>query len=220
MKKPVILLAFAGLFFSTPAISDSVDARCDIYPRGSDQASKMIPCRFYQAQGHIVITRDDGVEHDLMPVEGSGPGNYRDQHGHAAYRQSGLGDQGLIFRLKDESVFVYWNTAALDPSNTPEDNYTYPFTTKEYDATTRLRCRAAGDSEYGNCPAGVLRMEGGQGSVVIQNQLGEIFTINFMKDYVNATNRQVKAKLEGDTWIVTVENGEVYEVPLALIQGG
>ena len=220
MKKPAILLAIAGLFFSTPVISDSVDARCDIYPRGSDQASKMIPCRFYQAQGHVVITRGDGVEHDLMPVEGAGPGNFRDQYGHAAYRQSGLGDQGLIFRLKDESVYVYWNTAALDPSNTPEDNWTYPFTTTEYDATTRLRCKAAGDSEFGNCPAGVLRMEGGQGSVVIQNQLGEIFTINFLKDYVNATNRQVKAQLEGDTWIVTVENGEVYEVPLALIQGG
>lgn len=220
MNKPAILLALAGLVFSTPALADSVEARCDIYPQGSDQASKMIPCRFYQAQGHVVITREDGVKHDLMPVEGAGPGNYRDQLGHAAYRQSGLGDQGQIFRLKDESVFVYWNTAALDPSNTPEDNWTYPFTTKEYDATARLRCKAAGDSEFGNCPAGVLRMEGGQGSVVIQNQLGEIFTINFMKDYVNATNRQVKARLEGDTWIVTVENGEVYEVPLALIQGG
>ncbi|MGD8678163.1 MAG: hypothetical protein PVG16_04095, partial [Chromatiales bacterium] len=87
-------------------------------------------------------------------------------------------------------------------------------------ATTRLRCKAAGDSEFGNCPAGVLRMDDGQGSVVIQNQLGEIFTINFMKEYVNATNRQVKARLEGDNWVVTVENGEVYEVPLGLIQGG
>ena len=142
------------------------------------------------------------------------------KQGHAAYRQSGLGDQGQIFRLKDESVYVYWDTAALNPSNTPEDNYTYPFTTKEYDATTRLRCKAAGDSEFGNCPAGVLRMDDGQGSVVIQNQLGEIFTINFMKEYVNATNRQVKARLEGDNWVVTVENGEVYEVPLGLIQGG
>ena len=220
MNKPAIFLALTLTCGPSPAIADSVDARCDIYPGGSDQASKMIPCRFYQAQGHVVITRDDGVKHDLIPEEGAGPGNYRDQHGHAAYRQSGLGDQGQIFRLKDESVFVYWNTAALDPSNTPEDNWTYPFTTKEYDATARLRCRAAGDAEFGSCPAGALRMEDGQGSVTVQNQLGEIFTINFMKDYVNATNRQVKARLDGDTWIVTVENDEVYEVPLALIQGG
>lgn len=220
MNKPATLLALAGLFSTTPVLADSVDARCDIYPRGSDRASKMIPCRFYQAQGHVVITRDDGVVHDLTPVEGAGPGNYRDKQGHAAYRQGGLGDLGQIYRLKDESVYVYWDTAALNPSNTPEDNDTYPFTTKEYDATTRLRCKASGDSEFGNCPAGVLRMEGGEGSVVIQNQLGEIFTINFLKDYVNATNGEVKARLEGDTWIVHYENGEVYEVPLSLIQGG
>jgi len=220
MNKAALLLALAGLFSITPVIADSVDARCDIYPRGSDQASKMIPCRFYQAQGHVVITRDDGVVHDLMPVEGAGPGNYRNKQGHAAYRQGGLGDQGAIFRLKDESVFVYWNAAALNTTNTAEDNDTYPFTTKEYDATTRLRCKSAGDLEFGSCPAGVLRMDEGQGSVVIQNQLGEIFTINFLKDTVNATNRQVKARLEDDTWIVTDENGEVYEVPLSLIQGG
>ena len=54
----------------------------------------------------------------------------------------------------------------------------------------------------------------------MQNQLGEQFSINFMSDYVNATNREVDAVLEGDTWTVTVANGEVYEVPLAAIEGG
>ena len=214
-----IILALAGALFSASLAADSVDARCDIYPRGSDHTDKMIPCRFYQAQGHVVITRNDGVTHDLIP-EGDEPGNYRDQDGNAAYRQSGLGDQGLIFRLKDESIYVYWNTAALNPPNSPEENWSYPFTTADYDATLRLRCRAAGDREFGSCPAGVLRMEDGQASIVVQNQLGEQFTINFMKDYVNATNRQVEARLEGDTWIINIENGEVYEVPLAAIQGG
>ena len=104
----------------------------------------------------------------------------------------------------------------------PQDanNPTAPFSTKEYDATMRLRCRAAGDTELGSCPAGILRMEQGQASIVVQNQLGEQFTINFMTDYVNATNRKVSATLDGDTWIVTMENGEVYEVPLAAIEGG
>ena len=148
------------------------------------------------------------------------PGSILHQDNNVAYRQSGLGDQGLIYRLKDESVYVYWNTAALNPPASPEENWTHPFTTADYDATTRLRCRAAGDSEFGSCPAGILRMKGGQASIVVQNQLGEQFTINFMKEYVNASNRQVEARLDGDTWIVTVDNGEVYEVPLAAIQGG
>ena len=103
------------------------------------------------------------------------------------------------------------------------DNATAPFATKraggEYDATTLLRCKAAGDGEYGNCPAGILRMENRQASIVVQSQLGEQFTINFMTDSVNATAGKVTAKLNGDLWIVTRDSGEVYEVPLSAIEG-
>ena len=218
MIRFLALATTVTILFSQSIAADWTDARCDIYEKGSDHASKMIPCTFGQRQGFVTITRDDGVTHDLSP-EGDQPGNYRDQDGNAVYRQSGLGDQGQIFRFETESVFVYWSTAALEPQS-EEDNWSAPFTTDEYDATTRLRCRAAGDSEFGSCPAGILRMEDGQASIVVQNQLGEIFTINFMSDYVNAANREVKATLEGDTWTVTVSDGEVYEVPLAAIEGG
>ena len=63
-------------------------------------------------------------------------------------------------------------------------------------------------------------MEDGQASIVVQNQLGEQFTINFMKDYVNATNREADASFEGDTWTVTINGDEIYQVPLAAIEGG
>ena len=214
-----MIAATAAVAYAASAAADSTAARCDIYPSGSDQASKMIPCTFSQRQGYITITREDGVTHDLSPV-GDTPGNFRDHDGREVYRQSGLDAEGLIFRLPDESVYVYWSTAALNPQDSDKDNWTAPFTTADYDATTRLRCRAAGDTEFSSCPAGILRMEDGQASIVVQNLQGEQFTINFMRDYVNATNRQVDARLEGDTWIVTVENGEVYEVPLAAIKGG
>lgn len=218
MKTLLAIAIFTLIAWAAPVAADWTDARCDIYPRGSDHASNMIPCTFGQRQGYITITRDDGVTHDLSPV-GESPGNYTDQDGRAAYRQSGLGDQGLIFRFEDESVYVYWDTSAFEPV-ADEDNWTAPFTTDDYDATTRLRCRAAGDSEFGSCPAGILRMEDGQASIVVQNQLGEQFTINFMKDYVNATNREVEARFENYTWFVTINGEEVYEVPLAAIEGG
>ena len=210
------LAAFVAVWSAT-SMADSTDARCDIYARGADHTDKMIPCTFSQRQGYITITRGDGVTHDLAPI-GDLPGNFRDQDDRPVYRQSGLGDQGLIFRFPDASIYVYWNTAALHPADA--NNPTAPFTTEDYDATTLLRCRAAGDAEFGRCPAGILRMDGGQASIVIQNQLGEQFTINFMKDYVNATNRKADARLEGDTWIVTIDDSEVYEVPLAAIEGG
>lgn len=211
----ILFIASAG--WALPCAADWTDARCDIYPRGSDQADKMIPCTFSQRQGYITIRRDDGVIHDLAPI-GDAPGNFRDENGRPVFRASGLGSAGQIFRFEGESVYVYWDTSALNPPR--EDNPTAPFSTKEYDATTRLRCKAAGDSEYGSCPAGILRMEDSQASVVIQSQLGEQFTINFMTDYVNATSHEVEARREGDTWIVTLDNGAVYEVPIAAIEGG
>ena len=210
---PMFVLAIGA----AGSIADSTDAACEIYPRGEDHTDVLIPCSFSQRQGYISIVRSDGVTHELSPV-GDTPGNFEDQHGRSITRQSGLGDQGGIFRFPEESVYVYWNTGRLTPAD--DDNWTAPFTTEDYDATTRLRCRAVGDEEFGSCPAGILRMEDGQASIVVQNQLGEQFTINFMSDYVNATNREVSARLEGDTWILDFANGETWEVPLAAIEGG
>jgi hypothetical protein len=215
-----LLALAASAAWAIPCSADWTEARCDIYPKGSDRLEKMIACTFGQRQGAVTITRSDGVTHDLEPV-GDSPGNYRDQNGRPVYRQSGLGSQGQIYRFPDISIFVYWDTSALHPSDA--DNPTAPFATKyaggDYDATTLLRCKASKESGYGNCPAGILRMEDRQASVVVQSPLGEQFTINFMKDYVNATNHEVTAKLDGDTWILSLDNGEVYEVPLAAIEG-
>ena len=213
-----IAIAFAlALLYAAPSAADSTEARCDIYPAGSDHTDVMIPCTFSQRQGHITIARSDGVTHDLTPV-GDAPGNFVDQYGQKVYRQSGLGDQGQIFRLTGESIFVYWSTAALHPDD--GNNPTAPFSTQDYDATTILRCRARADAESKDCPAGILRMDGGQASIVVLSPASEQFTINFMADYINAANREVDARLEGDTWIVTINDKEIYEVPVAAIEGG
>jgi hypothetical protein len=181
----------------------------------------MVQCTFGQRQRSITITRADGVTHELRPV-GDEPGNFRDQDGRPVYRQSGLGELGQIFRFPDISLFLYWDTSPMEPAEA--DNPTAPFSTKyaggEFDATTLLRCKAAGDAEYGSCPAGILRMEDNQASIAIRSQLDQQFKINFMKGDVNATVGQVEARLEGNTWIVRRDNGEVYEVPLAAIEGG
>lgn len=206
------LAAWTGL-----ALADSSDAACEVYPRGEDYTDVLIPCSYSQRQGYITIARADGVTHELAPV-GDAPGNYTDELGRSVIRQSGLGDQGQIFRLPDESVYVYWDTSMLEPVKA--ESGSSPFTTNDYDATTQLRCKGAGDAEFGSCPAGILRMDDGQASIVVQNLLGEQFTINFMADYVNATNRELEARMEGDTWILDFANGEVWEVPLAAIEGG
>ena len=217
MRKLTMIAAACAAAWAVSASADWTEAACEIYPIGEDHTDVLIPCTFSQRQGYITLTRDDGVTHDLSPV-GDTPGNFKDQDGRMVYRQSGLGDQGLIFRFPDESIYVYWNAKILEPED--ESSPTWPFTTNEYDATTLLRCKSGSDSEFGSCPAGILRMENKQASIVVQNPSGEQFTINFMTDYVNAANRELEARLDGDTWILHFANGEVWEVPIAAIEGG
>lgn len=214
--KTVLAVLMAG--WTNLATADWTEARCDIYPKGEDHSDVMIPCTFAQRQGNVTITRSDGVEHDLVAI-GDDPGNYRDQHGKAVYRQSGLDSNGLIFRFENESVFVYWDTSALNPVE-GSDNWADPYTTADYDATTRLTCGYKNSDKMDSCAAGILRMENGQASIVITSPAAKQFTINFMEDGVNATLGEVVAHMENDTWIVIINDEERYEVPLAAIEGG
>ncbi|MDH5209746.1 MAG: PliI family lysozyme inhibitor of I-type lysozyme [Burkholderiaceae bacterium] len=106
----------ALLLAGTAARADTVQARCDIYPKGHDKASAVIPCTFSQRQGYVSIDRSDGVRHELAP-KGDRAGHYVDERGRPAYRQSGLGKRGQIYRLADESVYVYWDATGLPTAN-------------------------------------------------------------------------------------------------------
>jgi hypothetical protein len=110
----ITAVASAAIPFAVNA--QTVDARCDIYPIGEDKASAVVACTFSQRQGFVRIVRQDGVTYELSPT-GSEPGNYLDQNGKAAYRQAGLGDRGQIYRLDNESVYVYWDTAGIPSSS-------------------------------------------------------------------------------------------------------
>lgn len=93
------------------ARADTVNARCDIYPKGWDTASKVMACTVSQRQGHVAIDRSDGVRHELSPQGAAG--HYIDENGRKAIRSRGLGSKGQIYRLAVESIFVYWDTAGL-----------------------------------------------------------------------------------------------------------
>ncbi len=110
------------------ANAQTVDARCDIYPNGEDRASAVVACTFSQRQGFVRIARQDGITHELSPT-GSDPGNYVDQNGNAAYRQAGLDDRGQIYRMSDETVYVYWDTAGLPSSNSGNSGDPTTYTT-------------------------------------------------------------------------------------------
>ncbi len=103
-----VLLIIASTGFALGAKADTVQARCDVFSKGEDQAKSSGLCNFSQRQGFVSIQLSNGTRYELTLV-GSDPGNYKDQNGRAAYRQSGLGDRGQIYRMATESIFVYWD---------------------------------------------------------------------------------------------------------------
>lgn len=103
-----ILIVCLGVAMSARA--DTVDARCDVYPKGEDRAMSSGACTFSQRQGAVGIQLQNGQRYDLRPV-GNQAGSYEDQDGKPAYRQSGLGKMGQIYRLAQVSIYVYWDPA-------------------------------------------------------------------------------------------------------------
>ena len=114
MLKARTFLASAAMALSligagAPGRADTVKASCSIYPAGSDTATSSGPCTFSQRQGFVGITLPNSRRYDLSPV-GSGSNTYRDQQGQPVSRDvSSLGERGQIYRLRKESIFVYWD---------------------------------------------------------------------------------------------------------------
>lgn len=223
LNKTVILTGIcATIGLVGDASADSVEARCDIYPAGEDQASAMIACTFSQYQGNVYIDRSDGVKHELEAT-GDQPGNFSDADGRAVYRQTGLGDQGLIFRFPEESIFVYWDASSLsalkqeDAATSP----TAPYTTAEYDATTLLSCSLNEPLNSKSCPAGILRGDPGSASVRIMKLDGEERVLNFNGDRLSTPHGgDLNWKIQDGDWHINIDGREFYFVPEAVIFGG
>ena len=219
MNKRVLTTCLAVLLAPAIAVADWVDARCDIYPKGEDHTDTVIPCVFSQRQGYIGINRADGVFYDLSPQDDD-PGHYKDANGKNVYRQSGLGEAGLIFRFNDESVYVYWDTAGL-PGDNDYTDFAAPYTTGEFDATTRLNCSLAGYDQK-DCAAGINRgPQAGQAVIAIMRPDGVERILQFDGDSIATPDEgTITVKRQSDEWTVSIDDLESYHIPTAAIEGG
>ena len=215
-------LALVLVFFSSVAQADQVSARCDIYPRGEDHGGTVVPCIFSQRQGYINIDRSDGVAYDLSP-KGDRPGNYTDRNGKDVFRNSGLGDKGLIFRLPNETVFVYWDTAGL-PEADNVNNYTAPYSTANFDATARISCSLSGLEMAGkvDCAIGINRgLPACQTVIAIMRPDGVERVLQFdAVKVVSPGEGEVRARLVSGIWEISIDNTETYRIPVEAVEGG
>jgi hypothetical protein len=105
---PATLITIAALStpFSNalPARADSMKAYCSYVPNGADKPEAEMPCQFYQSQGHIVLTWEDGVKSDFMPVTGVAM-TYRDQNGGMVYRDVTQAELD-IFKMENGTIYV------------------------------------------------------------------------------------------------------------------
>lgn len=116
-KLRVYKLAFllVAVMTANTANADSDRAECAFTKTSSASIgaprNETSACTYSQRQGHINIEIDGGPKFDFLPT-GDTPGHYSDANGQAVFRRSGLGEQGVIFQLRDRFLYVYWKQGA------------------------------------------------------------------------------------------------------------
>jgi hypothetical protein len=157
--------------FSTIVQADTINSRCDIYSKGEDKASTVVNCTFSQRQGFINIEREDGITYDLKP---NNTDQYIDQNGDSVIKE--IDGNTLIFRLKNESVYVYQGEKAPSLSDskgeTPENLIsTTPSTLSD------LVGAKAGQAENelisrGYTYSNTVTFDGGKSAYYVENKTG------------------------------------------------
>lgn len=144
-KSLLLAVVTAASFFgiSSVAKADTVNARCEFRPIGESRVTSSTPCTFSQRQGYIGIQTQTGTRYDFSPV-GNQPGNFVDAAGNAVYRQSGLGSAGLIFQMRNESLYVYWDASSNSRTGTLRANQPGSRINVRSDATLYSRAIAYG----------------------------------------------------------------------------
>jgi len=104
------LLSLASVVVTAPALADTVQARCDVFPAGEDKATSSDLCTFSQRQGFVSIQLKGGQRVELKPNE-STPNAYFDGRGEPARREILDANRGQVYRLEKQSIFVFWDPA-------------------------------------------------------------------------------------------------------------
>lgn len=104
------LFAVGAVAWVSPVRADTVDARCDVFPRGEDKATSSGLCTFSQRQGFVSIQLKDGTRYELRP-SASYANTYLDGQGRPASVEILELNRGQVYRLANQSVFVFWDPA-------------------------------------------------------------------------------------------------------------
>lgn len=167
----LITFLYTISFFNI-AQADSINSRCDIYPKGEDKASSVVNCTFSQRQGFITIQIENGMTYELKPTEANN--QYTDQNGNFVIRE--IDGNTLIFRFQNESVYVYQGEKAPSSSHskgkTPEILYSTTPPTLE-DLVDAKAGQAEGELiKRGYTYRNTVTFDGGKSAYYIEDKTG------------------------------------------------
>jgi hypothetical protein len=179
----VVTALLVGLALTGAVRAQTVNARCDIHPGGQSRASASVPCTFSQRQGYVAIQLADGTRHELSP-SGDQPGTYVDGQGRPAYRNKGLGSRGQIYRLADQSIYVYWDASGAQAAK--------PATKDAWGSPSKLPAAAAPDRPFDR----TLSLQGISFRVRSAND-ASINTLEIVPSGLQTDNSTITQKIEG-----------------------
>ncbi len=179
----VLAALLVGLALTGSARADTVNARCEIHSGKQSRASASVPCTFSQRQGYVAIQLADGTRHELSP-SGDRPGTYLDGKGRPAYRNKGLRSRGQIYRLADQSIYVYWETSAAPAAR--------PALKDAWDSPSKLPAAAGPDRPFDR----TLGLQGISFRVQTTNE-SSVNTLEIVPSGLQIDNATITQKIDG-----------------------
>lgn len=210
MKKQLFSLvsgaAIAILVALAPAKADTTTARCDVYPRGEDTATSSDTCTFSQRQGYVTIRLKDGTTYELTPSP-SQANAFTDQNGRPGTIEDDLGTAGLIYRLADVSIYVYWDASTVS-SEPRRGGGNVPCSAGQ--PSYNFMCRAA--ALYGDPGNSTLTLVGPTGNVLHLYYYGQTL-------YSVDPSDQVLVQMVDGQYLVSVNDAEFFKLDATIVTG-
>ena len=210
MKKQLFSLAsgaaIAALVALAPAKADTTTARCDVYPRGEDRATSSDTCTFSQRQGYVTIRLKDGTTYELTPSSTQAAA-FTDQNGRPGTIEDDLGTTGLIYRLADVSIYVYWDASTV--SSEPRRG------------AGNVPCSAGQPSYDQMCRAAAIYGNSGSSALTLVGPTGNEHHLYYDSQMLYSTDPgdQVLMQVVDGQYLVSVNDAEFFNLDEIIVTG-
>jgi hypothetical protein len=192
--------------FGLAAQADTTPAHCDLYAPGEDYAYLSSNCTFSQRQGYVTITLKDGTTYELTPSP-TQAATYTDQNGRPATREDELGTDGVIYRLADVSIFVYWDASTV--SSEPRRG------------GGNVPCSAGQPSYDKMCRAAAIYSDAGSATLTLVGPTGNEHHLYYDGQTLYSTDPddQVLMQVVDGQYLVSINDAEFFQLDAIIVTG-